>query len=296
MRIAVTGAAGFLGSHVADVLAAGGHDLTVVDLNARPGHPSVIADLGDVGALERALSDVEAVCHLAAVGDVYLAEKQPALAAHVNVTGTANLCEAALRVGVATVIYASTWEVYGVPHYQPIDEAHPTSPAHPYGVTKLAGERLALGYGRMHAGIRTAALRLGTAYGTRMRPNSVFSIFIERAKRGEPLVLQGGGRQSRQFTHARDVGKAFALALRRAENGAVYNIVSERSVTIRELADEIVSRIPAKIEVGPGRSHEVPAAIVSSKRARDELGWAAEVEFSIGVRLLIEEAFSRSSA
>src|SRR5438309_738679 len=136
--VAVTGAAGFLGSHVADVLTEQGHDVTVIDLVQRPGFRTAIADLGDAASIERALVGHEAVCHLAAIGDVYLAEREPALAAKVNVTGTANLCEAALRVGTTSVIYASTWEVYGPPRYQPIDEAHPTSPTHPYGVTKLA--------------------------------------------------------------------------------------------------------------------------------------------------------------
>jgi UDP-glucose 4-epimerase len=145
----------------------------------------------------------------------------------------------------------------------------------------------------MRPGIRTAALRLGTAYGTRMRPNSVFSIFIDRARRGESLVLQGGGRQSRQFTHARDIGMAFTLALQRAENGAVYNVVAEHSVTIRQLADEIVARFPTEIEEAPTRSHEVPEARVSSARARSELGWSEKVEFSAGIRE-IADAFSRA--
>jgi UDP-glucose 4-epimerase len=290
MRVAVTGGAGFLGSHVADVLAESGHDVTVVDLNALQGQRSVIADLGDLDALARALAGQEAVCHLAAVGDIYLAEKRPALAAHVNVTGTANLCEAAVRAGTGALIYASTWEVYGAPRYQPIDEFHPTTPSHPYAVTKLAGERLALAYGRMWNGLRTVALRLGTAYGTRMRPNSVFSIFVDRARRGEPLVLQGGGEQSRQFTHARDIGRAFRLALERAKNGSVYNIVADDPVTIRQLAEEIVKWIPARIEEGPARPHDVPVALVSSALARVELDWRADVKFSEGIGDLVTDA------
>jgi UDP-glucose 4-epimerase len=294
MRVAVTGGAGFLGSHVADVLAEEGHDVTIVDLVPRPGHRSALADIGDLAGLERTLRQQESICHLAAVGDIYLAEKQPALAAQVNVTGTANVCEAALNAGVLSVIYASTWEVYGTPRYEPMDEAHPTSPKHPYGVTKLAGEQLALAYGTFRGGLLTAALRLGTAYGTRMRSNSVFSIFVDRAKRHEPLVLQGGGLQSRQFTHARDIGRAFALALKHAQNGQTYNIVSGQSVTVRELADEVVARLPTRVEEAPARSHEIPVARVSSARARAELGWTEEFDFSKGMRTLLDEAFTTS--
>jgi len=293
MRVAVTGGAGFLGSHVADVLAEEGHDVTIVDLVERPGHRTALADIGDRPGLERALRQQQSICHLAGVGDIYVAERDPVLAAQVNVMGTANVCEAALRAGVAKLIYASTWEVYGTPRYEPMDEAHPTSPTHPYGVTKLAGEQLALAYGDLR-GLGAAALRLGTAYGTRMRPNSVFSIFIERARRGEPLILQGGGRQSRQFTHARDIGRAFALALGRAQSGRIYNIVNERSVTIRQLADEVVARLPTSIEEASARSHEIPAARVSSARARAELGWTAETDFSTGMRTLLDEAFTAS--
>src|SRR5438477_10095752 len=294
MRIAVTGGAGFLGSHVADVLAEEGHDITVVDLVRRPGHRTALADICDRAGLERVLSRQEAICHLAAVGDIYLAEKRPALAARVNVTGTANVCEAAITAGASSLIYASTWEVYGTPRYEPMDEAHPTSPTHPYGVTKLAGEQLALAYGNLHGDLHAAALRLGTAYGTRMRPNSVFSIFVDRARRHEPLVLQGAGLQSRQFTHAREIGRAFALALKRAQNGKTYNIVGEQSVTIRQLADEVVARLPTSIEEGPARPHDIPVARVSSARARAELGWAEEIDFSKGMRSLLDEALTAS--
>ncbi len=178
MRGIVTGGSGFLGSHVADVLAEAGHQITVVDRVASDRHRFVHADLLDRDALTAGFRGTEFVCHLAAVGDVYLAAEKPWLAAEANVTGSANVCEAALAAGVPAVVYASTWEVYGTPHYQPIDERHPCEPDHPYNITKLAGERLALAYGHLRPDLKVVALRLGTAYGPRMRPNSVFSLFI----------------------------------------------------------------------------------------------------------------------
>lgn len=288
VRVIVTGGAGFLGSHVADVLEERGHDVLVVDVAKTDRHRHALADLNDVISLEGAFGGADAICHLAAIGDVYLAGDKPALAAQTNVTGSANVCEAAIKAGVRAVICASTWEVYGEPQYQPIDEKHPTNPDHPYNITKLGGERLALAYGHLREGLRVAALRLGTSYGTRMRPNSVFSIFVQKAMRGEPITIQGTGQQGRQFTHARDIGLAFALAIDKAPNGAVYNTVSEHNVTIAELATYIAERIPTRIERAPARKADVPSALVSSALITQELGWRPQVRFRHGLDELIE--------
>jgi UDP-glucose 4-epimerase len=233
----------------------------------------------------RAAQGVDVVCHLAAVGDVYLAAEQPALAASINVTGTANVCEAALLTG-SRVVLASTWEVYGEPRYDPIDESHPCDPDHPYSITKLAGERIALAYHHLR-GLSVTALRLGTAYGTRMRPNSVFSVFIDRALRGEPLVIQGSGRQTRQFTHASDIGNAFVRAA--AGSSGVYNIVAERAVSIAELAEQVARMIPTTVTFGPARPGDVPSARVSSQCALRELGWFAEKDFAEGLSEIADE-------
>jgi len=286
MRVAVTGAAGFLGSHVADVLASLGHEVTVIDLKPSTRHRSVTADITDGDGLARAFSGAEGICHLAAIGDVYAAERDAASAARVNVEGTAVASRAAAQAGAHAFVYASTWEVYGTPRYQPLDEQHPCDPVNPYAITKLAGERLALTAGHMH-GVRACSLRLGTAYGTRMRSNSVFSIFIDKARRGEPITLQGTGEQTRQFTHASDIGRAFAAALDRGQATAVYNVVSTEITTIKRLAALVIERYPTALEYAPARALEVPSALVSSQRAKDELGWSAECSFADGMLELL---------
>ena len=287
MKGIITGAAGFLGSHVADVLAERGLDITGLDLADNPKHRTVRADLMEPDQLAAAFAGADFVCHLAAVGDVYLAGEKPWLAAQINATGTANVCEAALKAGVPKFVYASTWEVYGTPHYQPIDEQHPCAPDHPYNITKLAGERLAIAYGHLRKGLTVSALRLGTAYGTRMRPNSVFSLFIDKALRGESITIQGTGQQGRQFTHARDVGRAFAAAIERAENGSVYNTVADEFVTIRQLAELVTARIPTKIVYTEARQADVPTATVSNELIKRELGWRPEVPFADGLAELV---------
>ena len=291
MRVIVTGGGGFLGSHVADGLASAGHDVTVLDLVANPRHRSVAADLLDADGLRQAFAGIDAVCHLGAVGDVYLAGDKPALAASVNVVGTANVCAAALAEGVKRVVVASTWEVYGEPHYQPLDERHPCEPDHPYSITKLAGERIARSYAHLK-GLSVVALRLGTAFGTRMRPNAVFSIFIRRALAGEPITIQGSGQQGRQFTHATDIGRGFTAALTRGRSGEAYNLVADRMVTIRELAQLVTSFAPTDVVYGEPRPGEVPSATVANARAAEELGWRSQVAFEDGLRELVDEARS----
>jgi len=289
LRGIVTGGAGFLGSHVADHLARSGHEIVVYDAKRTDRHACVVGDLLDPAALRAAFGGMDFVCHLGAIGDVYLAAEQPALAASVNAAGTANVCDAALAAKLGRVVVASTWEVYGEPKYQPLDEQHPCEPDHPYNITKLAGERLALAYAHLR-GLPVVALRLGTAFGTRMRPNSVFSVFIRRALAGEPITIQGSGQQGRQFTHASDIASGFEAALRRGTMGEAYNLVAERMVTIRELAELVTTIVPTELTYGDARPGDVPSATVSSARAATDLGWAARMEFDAGLREIVVEA------
>ena len=173
MKILVTGAAGFLGKHVARHLAATGHDVRGFDQapSADAAYDTVIGDLLDIDSVTSAARGIDTICHLGAIGDVYVAAERPQLAAAVNVTGSANVAIAAADAG-SKVIYASTWEVYGDPEYQPMDEAHPLNPDHPYNITKLAGEQLLLAADRLQ-GVPVTALRLGTAFGAGLRPNSL---------------------------------------------------------------------------------------------------------------------------
>lgn len=287
MRILVTGAAGFLGGHISRRLLADGHNVTAFD-KVKPIVDCrwIEGELRDGESVESAVSGHDLVCHVGAVGDVYLAADQPVLAAEVNVTGSAHVATSAASHGVG-VVYASTWEVYGRPVYEPIDEEHPCNPDHPYSITKLAGERMILAAGRSH-NVPMVALRLGTAYGRGLRPNSVFRIFIDRARRGEPISVQGDGSQSRQFTHASDIARAFSLACDRIGHEMILNIVSSSSVTIKELAEAVVERYPTELTFVPERPADVPPAFVSAERARQMLGWTARISFSEGLADLLD--------
>jgi len=249
MRVVVTGAAGFLGGHIARKFRDVGWEVTAFDV--APFNENGIqfsqGDLTDGNSVDQALDGADVVAHVGAIGDVYLAGEQPTLAAEVNVLGTANVIEAAIRHN-ARLVYASTWEVYGEPLYEPLDEEHPTMPDHPYSITKLGGESLVLAATHLRS-LSALALRLGTAYGSGLRPNSVFRIFIDRARRGEPITIQGDGSQGRQFTHSSDIARAFHLAASSEVSGIAINTVASETVTIRELAEKIAlcwCEVPAR--------------------------------------------------
>lgn len=282
LRILVTGAAGFLGSHISRRLVADGHSVTGFDLSEGDMDIDwVEGDLRDPDQVERAVRRQDIVCHAGAVGDVYLAASNPRLASEVNVTGSANVASAAAGRGTR-VVYASTWEVYGEPIYEPMDEDHRCQPDHPYSITKLAGEQMVLTAGHLND-FPALALRLGTAYGSGLRPNSVFRIFLDRARRGEPITIQGDGSQSRQFTHASDIAAAFSLACHSELAGAALNIVAGEPTTIKELADAVVARHPTEVSFGPSRPGDVTPAVVSADRAAHLLGWQAETSFEDGM-------------
>lgn len=287
MRMLITGASGFLGRHVLGHLAESGHDVTGFDQAEAglAGFRHVVGDLTDPADVARAAAGTDVICHIGAIGDVYLAGERPELAAQVNVTGSANVARAAHQVG-ARVVYASTWEVYGEPRYEPLDEEHPCDPDHPYNITKLAGERMLLAADRLH-GVPVTALRLGTAYGSGLRPNSVFRIFIDRARRGEPLTIQGDGSQIRQFTHASDIARAFELAAGAGLSQTVLNTVAPEAISIRHLAELVVERFPTELTFGDPRPGDVPPATVSSKKAADVLGWEPQMAFDAGLDELI---------
>jgi UDP-glucose 4-epimerase len=286
MKVLVTGSAGFIGGHVCKSLLSEGWEVTGYDVRTA-GLSDVNETEGDLLDLDRLIAAVDghdAICHIGAIGDVYLAAEQPGLAASVNVVGTSNIATAAKRAD-ARVVYASTWEVYGEPHYEPVDEDHPCNPDHPYNITKLGGEQMLLASHRLD-GVPAIALRLGTAYGLGMRTNSVFEIFIRRAMKGEPLTIQGDGSQGRQFTHASDIGRAFAMATRADAQGMPLNIVSPHLVTIKQLAEQVVERYPTELTFGEPRPGDVPPSYVSAARAEDVLGWKAEVAFEDGMEEL----------
>ena len=294
MRVLVTGGSGFIGSHVVDKLRGLGHEPVIYDLRPSPWHldGSVDTRLGSITdreALERALHSCDAVAHLAAVADVNDVHAEPEDAERVNARGTVAVLEAARRAGVQRIVYASTIWVYSDCACEAVDEETLLpAPSHLYTSTKLAGELYCKAYQELY-GIDYTILRFGIPYGPRAREAAVIPAFVNKAFKGEPLTIAGDGSQSRRFVYVEDLAMGVALAVDDTAKGRVYNLASDETVTIKQIA-QTISELVGDVEIAhvPARPGDFGGKIVSSERARNELGWTAGTPFCEGVRRYVE--------
>jgi UDP-glucose 4-epimerase len=294
MRVLVTGGSGFIGSHVVDKLRAQGYRPVIYDLRPSPWHEpgsvdTVLGSITDREALERALHSCDAVAHLAAVADVNDVHAEPEDAERVNARGTVAVLEAARRAGVKRIVYASTIWVYSDCVEDAVDEETLLpAPSHLYTSTKLAGELYCKAYQELY-GIDYTILRFGIPYGPRAREAAVIPAFVNKAFKGEALTIAGDGSQSRRFVYVEDLASGVALALSDVAKNRVYNLASDETVTIRQIAER-VSGLVGEVEIAraPARPGDFGGKIVSSERAREELGWSAATPFSEGVRRYVE--------
>jgi len=288
--IAITGGSGFVGSHVVDALLRAGHAVRVID----PKPPIqgedvdwVDVDMLDQDAMTDALKGVGPVFHLAAMADVNDIVSDPAGSVELNSMGVARVLEAARRADAGRVIVSSTVWVYAATHGDEVDETtlfDLDTDRHLYVSEKIAAEMFCRDYANLF-GRPYTVLRYGIPFGPRMRPDLVVAAFLLRAMRGEPLRIDGDGSQERRFVYVEDLAAAHTLALKPAAKNRTFNLESEETISIRQLA-ETVRDLVGDVEVtfGPSRPGDYRARIVRSDRARDELGWRTQHTFEEGLR------------
>jgi UDP-glucose 4-epimerase len=289
MKVLVTGGAGFIGSHVVDALVGAGHEPRIFDVITSPWHDpaefdTFIGDLTDPDAVKFAARGCDAIAHLAAIADVNHVVADPAYAERVNAGGTANVLEAARMDGVVRVVYASTIWVYDGCSAASVDEDSPLGlPRHPYTAQKIAGETYCTSYAELYD-VDYTILRFGIPYGPRARPAAVIPQFFKSALAGRPLTIAGGGMQSRRFTYVGDIARGVVAALAPQARNRVYNLASEETVTILELATA-VSAIVGDTDIlhTEGRAGDFRGAEISSARVARELGWRAATSLSEGL-------------
>jgi UDP-glucose 4-epimerase len=301
VKILVTGGAGFIGSHVVDAFVAAGHTVAVADnlstgsrtwLNPKASFHAVdlrSARLDTVFAAERP----ETVAHLAAQASVGRSVLDPAFDASVNIAGGLNLLDCCRRFGVRRMIYSSSGGAgYGDTDVIPTPEEHPSRPASPYGITKVAIEQYVDALGTLW-GMRGISLRYANIYGPRQNPEGeagVIAIFCDRLLSGRPLLINGDGLQTRDFVHVEDIARANVLALEREDVTGPINIGTGVETSVTAIADALRSAAgsgPAPIH-GPARPGEQRRSCLDPALAERSLGWRPGVALRDGLAATFE--------
>jgi UDP-glucose 4-epimerase len=303
VKVLVTGGAGFIGSHLVDSLLAERHSVRVLDDLSSGSLAAVPPDVEFVGgsvadekAVTTAVDNVEVVFHQAAHRAVLRSVEHPLTTDQANTHGTLTVLKAAFAAGVRRVVYASSSSVYGMGAARPVVETATPIPRSPYAVTKLAGEHYCRVFAELH-GLETVALRYFNVYGPRQRPDSAYAavipLFMQALARGEAPVVNGDGRQSRDFTYIDDVVLANLAAANvpaDACSGKVYNIAGGQAYSLLDLLGilgEIYGLEPRPIfsDPRPGDVRHTRADITAARR---DLGHTPRVAFHEGLRRTVE--------
>ena len=297
--VLVTGGAGFIGSHMVDLLLAEGFKVRVLDnltggresnLAHHAGHPDLALEWQDILSLEpdsSIFSDVQYVFHFAGIGDIVPSIERPTDYMNTNVQGTVRMLEGARFVGAEKFVYAASSSCYGLAD-TPTREDHPVAPQYPYALSKYMGEQAAFHWHQVY-GLPVNSIRIFNAYGTRVRTTgaygAVFGVFFRQKLAGHPFTIVGDGTQSRDFIYASDVASAFLAAARTDLSGEVWNVGAGNPQTVNHL----VSLIGGDQVHIPKRPGEPDCTWADISKIQSQLGWSPSVPFEEGVARMMAE-------
>ena len=303
MQAVVTGASGFIGSHLVDGLLSAGYRVKALGRHL-PGliapsaqtHPNlslVSVSLADRLALQQALEGSELVFHLASGSLPQSSNRDPHADVQVNLLGTLNLLEAARLTGVKRLVMVSSGgTVYGIPQAVPIPETHPTDPICSYGITKLAMEKYVTLYRQLH-GLEGVVLRVANPFGPRQRLDAaqgVVPVFLGKALRHEPLQIWGDGSTVRDFLDVADVVAALLAVVRYNGAESLFNIGSGQGLSLNQLIALLEQQLNRSLDVQylPFRGCDVPTNVLCIDRAKEALNWAPKIPVADGLRRLCD--------
>ncbi|MCS6999659.1 MAG: NAD-dependent epimerase/dehydratase family protein [Bacteroidota bacterium] len=295
MKVLVTGGAGFIGSHIAELYHACGHEVVVLDNfvtgrkeNLPPTIRVVEMDIRDrsVEAFIRR-EQFDAINHHAALLSVPESFRFPVEYADVNVTGTVNLLEAAVRAGVRVFIFASTCAVYAEDAVQPYTEDSPTAPVNPYGASKLSAEHFINAYAAQHPALRVVVLRYGNVFGPRQRvygEGNLVAVCAAKLLAQDVPTIFGDGSHTRDFVYVQDVAELNCHVLERPVHGT-FNVGTGIARSVLEVYTSVARAVGTERAPRYGPPRVEPAHIVLSPTAlMAAIGWQPQVDFDQGIR------------
>lgn len=295
MKALVTGGSGFIGSNLVKLLLNKRWDVRVLD-NLSSGYKRNIeglnidfiqGDVCDKDVVNNACKDRDIVFHMAACVGRQKSIDNPQLDSMTNLIGTVNVLEGIINNKVKKIVYSSSAAIFGELITPSIDENHPQNADSPYGVSKLAAEKMILAYSGTY-GITGICLRYFNIYGVNQRFDlygNVIPIFAKRIYNGEPITIYGDGEQTRDFVNVKDVAKANYLAAISEKSTNVYNLGSGSSITIKELAKMMqdISGLNTGIVYAPERPADVKHCKAKTDKILSELGFSTSVKLADGL-------------
>jgi UDP-glucose 4-epimerase len=295
----VTGGAGFIGSHMVDLLVAEGFRVHVIDnltggrllnLEHHQRNPDVVFEQQDVRTLaadDALFRDARYVFHFAGIGDIVPSIDRPVDYMSTNALGTVHVLEAARLGRVKKLVYAASSTCYGLAEELPTTENAPIRLEYPYALSKYQGEAAVLHWGQVY-GLPVNSVRIFNAYGTRSRTTgaygAVFGVFLAQKLNGKPLTIVGDGTQKRDFLYVTDVARAFYAAACTDRVQRIYNLGAGNPQSVNHLAD-LLGGLRIHLPKRPGEPDCTWADIA---RIREELGWAPQVSFEEGVATMLQ--------
>ena len=299
MKALVTGGAGFIGSHLVDLLIIKNFHVTVIDnlysgnlnnfssIKNKKNLKIIKKDITNYNDIEKHFKGIDYVFHLAGMADIVPSIELPVKYFDVNVRGTLNILEASKKYSIKKIIYAASSSCYGIPNKFPTNEKEIIDTQYPYALSKYLGEELILHWGKVY-NINTISLRLFNVYGPRSRTSgsygAMFGVFLAQKLAGKPMTIVGNGKQKRDFTYVSDVVNAFYLSAKKNVINTKMNVGSGKPYKVIDIAN----LIGGDISFIPKRPGEPDCTWANIDKIKTTLKWKPKVSIEKGIDILIK--------
>lgn len=299
METIVTGGAGFIGSHLTELLLEKGHSVIVLDnfitgnkqnlasFKNDPNFKLVKADVTEFDKIKEYFKNVDWVFHLAALADIVPSVSQPLKYLNNNIQSTISVLEASRQAGIKKFVYAASSSCYGIAKQFPTPETASIKPEYPYALSKYIGEEIAMHYSKVYE-LPVISLRLFNVYGLRQRSSGVygamFGVFLAQKLAGKPYTVVGDGKQTRDFVFVQDVIRAFLSAAESDVVGEIFNVGSGNIYSI----NNIVRLLKGPVVYIPKRPGEPDCTFADISKIKNKIGWEPKISLEKGIKILLD--------